>query len=457
MGPGPRIEPKGVSRWHVAVLAGMAGAIRIPMWAAKTHFTFDEGVFLASTDLATAGFTQYRDFFTSQGPLFIPLLQLGDLLGFGDPRGARTIMVVSGMAIAVATYFILVAFASSRTSFLIAALVATSGTTLLAAGPVQSEGPGLALALAGLAVTLHRQDRTGALIAGLLIGSTVAIKSLHVAPTVLMVAIVLAYRRDWLSLAYTSLVALTLALATALFYGVDRVLDQYVMFHLAKDNSANLLDNLGQAGSFLVDFDLPLLVLAVATLILLRRAPERTKIPPIDIPPWLPAAWMLSSLIVIFGFTHIDPGFVRVVTFLIPPLALLIAHNLHAPMRILSCVVALSVVFQVATIEFTPDPDPAALAVVERLEMIGGDEMVVSDDPGLAWTARRLSHPATVDPSYARFETGYLSLQTVERALADPRTCAFTATSERFDNSGVAPPAIYQPADVAGVYLRDGC
>ena len=226
---------------------------------------------------------------------------------------------------------------------------------------------------------------------------------------------------------------------------------------MAKDNSANLLHNLGQAGSFLVDFDLPLLVLAVATLILLRRAPERSKIPPVDIPPWLPAAWMLSSLIVIFGFTHIDPGFVRVVTFLIPPLALLIAHNLHAPMRILFGVVALSVVFQVATIEFTPEPDQANLAAIERLETLGDEEMVVSDDPGLAWSARRLSHPATVDPSYARFRTGYLTTATVDRALADPRTCAFTATSERFDDFGVVPPGIYQPTAVPGVYLKDGC
>ena len=457
MGPGPRIEPRGVSRWYVAVLAVMAGAIRIPMWASSTHITFDEGVFLASTDLATSGFTQYRDFFASQGPLFIPLLQLGDLLGFGDPRGARSIMVISGMAIAVATYFILITFASKRSSFLLAALVATSGTTLFASGPVQSEGAALAFALAALAVTLHRQDRTGAVVAGLMVGSAVAIKSLHITPTVLMVAIVLAYRRDWLNLAYTALVALTLALATALFYGVERVFDQYVLFHLAKDNSVNLLDNLGNALRFLVDFDLPLLILAVATLILLWRAPERSKIPPDGVPSWLPMAWMSSSLLVIIGFTQIDPGFIRVVTFLVPPLVLLVAHNLHMPVRILSGVVALSVVFQVATLELTPEPDPATLAAVETLQLLGDEEMVVSDDPGLLWSARRLSHPATVDPSYARFQTGYLTPETVTRALTDPRTCAFTSTSERFDSSGVVPPGIYQPTDAPVVYLRDGC
>jgi hypothetical protein len=168
-------------------------------------------------------------------------------------------------------------------------------------------------------------------------------------------------------------------------------------------------------------------------------------------------AWMLSSLIVIIGFTHIDSGFIRVGTFLVPPLALLITHNLHMPMRILTGVVALSVVFQAATIEFTPEPDPAKLAAVEQLAMLGDEEMVVSDDPGLVWSARRLSHPATVDPSYARFQTSNLTPETVDRALTDPRTCAFTSTSERFDDSGVVPPGIYQPTEVAGVYFRDGC
>ncbi|MEX1038893.1 MAG: hypothetical protein WDZ96_08575 [Acidimicrobiia bacterium] len=457
MGTPLRIEPKSAPVWHLALLAVLAGAIRIPMWLSRTHLTFDEGVFLASTDLASAGFTQYKDFFASQGPLFIPLLQFGDLLGFGDQRAPRTIMVVSGVVIAIATYFVLTAFTTSLRSLLLAALVATSGTTLLAAGPVQSEGVSLAFALAALAITLHSQDRTGAVAAGFLIGAAVAIKSLHIAPTVLMVAIVLVYRRDWLNLAYTSLIAMTVGLVTALFFGVERVFDQYVMFHLTKDNSANLIENLGHALDFLVGFDLPLLVLGATSLILLGRSGARPVTASFDNPPWLPAAWMLSSLVVIIGFTHIDPGFVRVVTFIVPPLAVLVARHLHMPERVLIGVVAAALVFQVVTIEFTPEPDPTMVAVIEKTGLLDGEAMVVSDDPGLVWSANRLSHPVTVDPSYARFETGYLTEGAVERALNDPRTCAFTATSERFDNAGITPPGIYQPTAVAGFYLRDGC
>jgi hypothetical protein len=457
MGPGPRIEPRGANLWYVAVLAVLAGALRIPMWLSRTHLTFDEGVFLASTDLAAAGFTQYRDFFASQGPLFFPLLQLGDLLGFGDPRGARTIMVISGIAIAIATYFILLVTTSRRRAFLLSALVAMSGAVLMAAGPVQSDGPALAFTLAALAITLHRSDRPGALLAGVLIGAAIAVKSLHVVPTVLMVAIVLGYRRDWLNLAYTSLTALAISLGVSLVYGVERVWDQYVLFHLAKDNSANLLDNVGHAGTFLFEFDLALLFLAAVTVVLLGRSEGRPKLHVFDLPPWLPGAWMVTSLVVIIGFTHIDDGFVRVVAFLIPPLAMLIARHLHVRDRILAGVVAIAVLFQVVTVVPAPEPDPFSIALVERLELLDEEALVVSDDPGLLWSARRLSHPVTVDPSFPRFATGYLTQDMIDRALNDPLTCAYVAASGRFENTGITPPGLYQPTAVAGFYLRDGC
>ena len=457
MGPGPRIEPRGANGLYVAVLALLAAAVRIPMWLSSTHLTFDEGVFLASTDLANAGFTQYRDFFASQGPLFLPLLQLGDFLGFGDPRGSRTIMVISGIAIAIATYFILTVATSRRRAFLLSALVAISGAVLMAAGPVQSDGPALGFALAALAITLHRSDCTGALLVGVLIGAAVAVKSLHVIPTALMVAIVLGYRRDWLNLAYTSLTALAISLGASLVYGVERVWDQYVLFHLAKDNSANLLDNVGHTGTFLFEFDLALLVLGVAAVALLGRSEGKPMLHVYDLPPWLPGMWMAASLAVIIGFTHIEDGFVRVVAFLIAPLAMLIARHLHIPDRILVGVVVIAIPFQVMTIALPPEPDPASTALVERIEMLDEGALIVSDDPGLLWSARRLSHPATVDPSFPRFTTRFLTEDMIDRALNDPLTCAYVQASGRFENAGITPQGLYQPTAVAGFYLRDGC
>jgi hypothetical protein len=272
-----------------------------------------------------------------------------------------------------------------------------------------------------------------------------------------MVAIVLGYRRDWLNLAYTSLTALAIGLGTSLVYGVERVWDQYVLFHLAKDNSANLLENVGHAGTSLFEFDLAILILAVVTVVLLGRSEGKPILHVFDLPPWLPGTWMVASLAVIIGFTHIEDGFVRVVAFLIPPLTMLIARHLHIPDRILVGVVVVAIPFQVVTIALPPEPDPASTALVAHIELLEEGALVVSDDPGLVWSARRLSHPATVDPSHARFTTGYLTEDMIDRALNDPRTCAYVAASERFENTGITPPGLYQPTAVAGFYLRDGC
>jgi hypothetical protein len=109
------------------------------------------------------------------------------------------------------------------------------------------------------------------------------------------------------------------------------------------------------------------------------------------------------------------------------------------------------------TIALPPEPDPASTALVERIEMLDEEALIVSDDPGLLWSARRLSHPATVDPSFPRFTTRFLTEDMIDRALNDPLTCAYVQASGRFENAGITPQGLYQPTAVAGFYLRDGC
>ncbi|REK11023.1 MAG: hypothetical protein DWQ40_12480 [Actinobacteria bacterium] len=420
--------------------------------------TFDEGVFLASTDLAASGLTQYRDFFASQGPLFLPMLEVADVLGFGDPRAPRTVMIVAGIAIAIATYFIVATVTSRARSLGLAVLVSISGAVLHAAGPVQSEGPALAFALVALAVTLYRQDRTGALLAGVFIGAAVATKSLHVLPTVSMVAVVMAYRRSWLNLAYTSLAAMTVSLAGALAYGVERVWDQYILFHLAKDNSTNLLDNLAYMGRYLFENDTALAIVAVGSILLLARPARHSRIASRhDVPHWLPAAWFGASLVTLLGFTRIDPGFVRVMAFVIPPLAYSIAAWSRIPDRVLLGVAGVALVFQFVVIDYQLDTPDEVAAAVDVLEGLDEERLFVSDDPGILWSAGRLSHPDTVDPSFARFNTGYLTDDAIQSALLDPETCAFLSTSERFEANEIFPPELYQPAGPPGVFVREGC
>ena len=52
-------------------------ALRIPAFVAERHLTFDDGVFGASAVAMRAGGQPFRDVFSSQGPLFLPLVWVG--------------------------------------------------------------------------------------------------------------------------------------------------------------------------------------------------------------------------------------------------------------------------------------------------------------------------------------------------------------------------------------------
>ena len=457
MGQRPRIEPRGAGLWHVIVVSVVALMMRIPIWLSEAHVTFDEGVFLASMDLASAGLTQYRDFFASQGPLFLPVLQLAEVISFGDPRGARSVMVASGMAIAVASYFIFTKVTDRGRAYALSLVVAASGSTLFAAGPVQSEGPALALSLCALAVTLHRSDPRGALIAGALIGASVAMKSLHSIPIVLVIVLVLVWSRRFLDVAYTGLSALAISLGTAFVYGAERVWDQYVLFHLAKDNSVDLIENTRAMLGILVQNDLPTMVGLAATVGFAAVASRVERTPRLDLPPLFGLVWLALTLIVLVGFTRIDSGFARVLAYLIPPAATVIATYLKIPLRVMLVVAVFALPAQLAFVDIARHHTAEERAFVERLAQIEPDRYVVTDDPGLAWAARRLSHPRTVDPSFARFNTGYLTVDDVEEAMMDQRSCVYLAVSERFEHAGVIPSTLYEASDSEGLYVRPGC
>ena len=80
------------SRGDLAALAGLTVALRLPAYLASAHLTFDDGVFGASAVAMRAGGQPYRDVFSSQGPLFLPLVWVADLLGLRtDERAPRAV------------------------------------------------------------------------------------------------------------------------------------------------------------------------------------------------------------------------------------------------------------------------------------------------------------------------------------------------------------------------------
>ncbi|HEX5588379.1 MAG TPA: hypothetical protein VFZ17_13785, partial [Acidimicrobiia bacterium] len=93
-------------RWRIdAFVLGVAALLlRLPMFFAPRALVFDDGVFASSALAMRAGELPFRDVFSSQGPLFPPLVFAGDLLGLRSLDAPRVLLVAAGVLVTVATY-----------------------------------------------------------------------------------------------------------------------------------------------------------------------------------------------------------------------------------------------------------------------------------------------------------------------------------------------------------------
>src|SRR5436853_2778978 len=131
---------------RAAAIAVGAVAIRIPAYVAVRHLSFDDGVYGASAVAVRAGGLPFREVFSSQGPLFLPLVWVADVAGLRTFDAPRLLAVASGLALVLATWSAARALRlSTGATVMAAALVATSGSVMWVTGPLTSDGPGLAL------------------------------------------------------------------------------------------------------------------------------------------------------------------------------------------------------------------------------------------------------------------------------------------------------------------------
>src|SRR5688572_31392151 len=83
------------------LFALVAGAllIRLPAFFATDHLGFDDGVYGVSALAMRDGEVPYRDIFCPQGPLFLPLVWLADLLGFRTLNAPRLLPLAAGAVV----------------------------------------------------------------------------------------------------------------------------------------------------------------------------------------------------------------------------------------------------------------------------------------------------------------------------------------------------------------------
>ena len=170
-------------------------SLRLPAFLASAHLTFDDGVFGASAVAMRAGGQPYRDVFSSQGPLFLPLVWVADLAGLPHRRTAPRLLSLAA-ALAARRRHLPAAgrVVTDRGGALLAAgLVSVTATSLWITGPLAADGAALAFATATMAMVLRwrrRRHRAPGVWIGLGIGATISVKAL-LAPVIVPAALVL--------------------------------------------------------------------------------------------------------------------------------------------------------------------------------------------------------------------------------------------------------------------------
>src|SRR5712692_10500707 len=91
-------------RLDAAVLAAAAVVLRIPAFVASRHLTYDDGFFGLSALEMRHGVVPFRELFSPEGPLHLPLLFVADLVGVRTTNAPRLLPLLAGAVVTVGTY-----------------------------------------------------------------------------------------------------------------------------------------------------------------------------------------------------------------------------------------------------------------------------------------------------------------------------------------------------------------
>ncbi|HYH51534.1 MAG TPA: hypothetical protein VEG38_18465, partial [Acidimicrobiia bacterium] len=320
---------------------------------------------------------------------------------------------------------------------LAAGFVATSGSVLWVTGPLTSDGPALALASWAVTAALwYRRSPSfrGAVIAGVLLGAALSVKSLLLGAGV---AVAWALLRDRRHLAAAVVSAAALSFAVALPWGLGNVWDQAFKYHLDAAGSRTPLPNLRKVVSTLGDRDLPLLLAALTAVAVTYRSRASGRSTGSELR--LVGAW-LGVTVVVLAAEH--PLWRNHVSHLIPAAALLIAAAFDrirpVPRRFVVAVGAVAAlilpyhVVHLSELLWPAPPGNVLAAARSDLRALPPGAQVISDDPGVVWRAGRRTPHDLVDTSILRIDSGRLTGPSLARAAARSPVCAVLVWSHRF-------------------------
>lgn len=428
----PRAGARSARR-DLAALAAVTVALRIPSFVAERHLTFDDGVYGASAVAMRAGGQPFRDVFSSQGPLFLPLIWGADVLGLRTTNAPRLVSMAAALLLVGATYLAGRRITDRFGALLAAGLVSATGTSLWITGPIAADGAALAFATLTMAATLHWRDgitTRRAVWLGLGIGATVSVKAL-LAPVILPVALLLLVGRRWAPILAGAGAAVGFHLLLWVPWGPANVWEQSYAYHLKVatertpgPNALKVLSTMGDRDALV----LTAVALMVGALLLHRRLRPPAREPRATSPDTLLLVWLAGGVLVLLS-EH--PMWRPHVSQLVPALALLAARH-RPPARALALAAVVVLPYHVVHAWPMLHPDGftgSAARVVPQLEALPEGALAISDDPGIVWRAGRRTTPDLVDASGLRIQTGDLTSASVAAVAAEPDVCAVVVTA----------------------------
>jgi hypothetical protein len=447
------VDARGSRRaWHLdaALLTLLAVVIRLPALFASRALTFDEGVYGSAVLAMRDGARPFREIFSSQGPLQLPLLWVADLVGFRTLDAPRLLSVASGAVITVATYAIARRVASRGGALLAGALVATSGSLLWVTAPISGDGPALAFAVTAAALAFAYRARPSALRAvavGLAMGGALSIKLL-VVPAAIPVGLLLLRGGRLRALATAVGAAVAVFFAAALPWGISNVWDQSIAFHQNASRTDSYGGNAWRLVHTLCERDVLLTIVAVAALVSLAFAHRPRERAHATLPARAmafaerPAGMFTLWLVVQSALLVWEPQMWRPhVSEVIVPIALLVA--LRPPSwRVTAVVLVVALPWYLVNVHTMLWPasyrgDDAA--AVGRIRALPQGAWVISDEPTFIWRANRRTPGNLVDSSIKRIQEKLVTATTVARGAAKPQVCAVVVWTSRFGDLTTLP------------------
>jgi 4-amino-4-deoxy-L-arabinose transferase-like glycosyltransferase len=429
-------------RWDIVALLAAALAVRLPGLFASRSLVFDEGVYASSALAMRDGALPFRQVFSAQGPLHLPLVYAFDLIGGRTLDSPRLVAVTAGLVVTLAVYSIGRRIGTREGALLGAALVATTGSILWTTAPLTGDGPAAALtALAVLGAITWRDAPSSwrAALTGVAMGAALAVKVLAaVAAIPIGLLFLLSHRRRGVrDLAVAVAAAIGVLVVATVPWGVSRVIDQSVTYHTDAPRLETVGEQFGKLVSTLPNRDLPLIVAVVLGFVAAAMASRtgRRSGDAVSVAArrdtLIMLAWLVPLLVLLVFEKNMWRPHIAAVAL---PLGLLVAVR-PPPLKWFAIALVVLVPWWAVHLGDILWPQPnhgAEAAVVAEMRALPKGAWVISDDPGLVWRAGRRSPAALVDGSVLRVLEHIVTTPMLAREAADPRVCAVVVWSTRY-------------------------